>query len=94
MDFIGSIVNLVIVIGLCVAARDWIDGLRADVVETRDTVLALRKEVAEARELIATLGLSSEAEFQSIRDGIKWLARHQLTGDEVYSATAKALSDG
>lgn len=49
MELIGTIVNLVVVLGAILFARDWLVGLRSDVSKTHSEMQAASKEVADAR---------------------------------------------
>lgn len=47
MEFLGTVVNLIVLAGIYLAVRDWFDGLRSEVADTRAKVIELRQNEME-----------------------------------------------
>lgn len=86
MEFIGTVLNLLILGALYVSARDWLQSMRADVAE----IPRLRAEVADMRKAQSEMFLEL---VETLAAGLDSIRAAQLTREQVAIVAQRVLNE-
>lgn len=66
MELIGSVINVVLFVGLALFAKEWITGIRAEVQQTRALLVETHKLVSAILELQGEGAKAAQLEHQMV----------------------------